>query len=243
MTNTQIATLPPTERAVAALGFDTVKAEVEKLATQYADITAISNKAGRDQAHSAATALKSKRVEIQKRAKEVREDAVAFQKAVIAKGDELAAIIEPEEQRLIGLRDAWDEEQARIKREAAEAEQRRKAWHESQVASIRGVVLNAAGAAPAALSTTPRMLATWLSCHALRRCSASAASRLMRACSSSHASRNAISRFSSGSTIAISRLSSAITAFEKALASSRACFPASAILVRSWRSAIAAPCT
>ena len=54
MTNTQIATLPPTERAVAALGFDTVKAEVEKLATQYADITAISNKAGRDQAHSAA---------------------------------------------------------------------------------------------------------------------------------------------------------------------------------------------
>ena len=148
MTNTQIATLPPTERAVAALGFDTVKAEVEKLATQYADITAISNKAGRDQAHSAAMALKSKRVEIQKRAKEVREDAVAFQKAVIAKGDELAAIIEPEEQRLIGLRDAWDEEQARIKREAAEAEQRRKAWHESQIASIRGVVLNAAGAAP-----------------------------------------------------------------------------------------------
>ena len=148
MTNTQIATLPPTERAVAALGFDTVKAEVEKLATQYADITAISNKAGRDQAHSAAMALKSKRVEIQKRAKEVREDAVAFQKAVIAKGDELAAIIEPEEQRLISLRDAWDEEQARIKREAAEAEQRRKAWHESQIASIRGVVLNAAGAAP-----------------------------------------------------------------------------------------------
>ncbi len=145
---TQIATLPPTERAVAALGFDTVKAEVEKLATQYADITAISNKAGRDQAHSAAMALKSKRVEIQRRAKEVREDAVAFQKAVIAKGDELAAIIEPEEQRLISLRDAWDEEQARIKREAAEAEQRRKAWHESQIASIRGVVLNAAGAAP-----------------------------------------------------------------------------------------------
>lgn len=148
MTNTQIATLPPTERAVAALSFDAVKAEVEKLATQYADITAISDKAGRDQAHSAAMALKSKRVEIQKRAKEVREDAVAFQKAVIAKGDELAAIIEPEEQRLISLRDAWDEEQARIKREAAEAEQRRKAWHESQITGIRGVVLNAAGAAP-----------------------------------------------------------------------------------------------
>ena len=84
-----MATLPPTERAVAALSFDAVKAEVEKLATQYADITAISNKAGRDQAHSAAMALKSKRVEIQRRAKEVREDAVAFQKAVIAKGAEV----------------------------------------------------------------------------------------------------------------------------------------------------------
>ena len=146
--NTQIATLPPADRAVAALNFDAVKAEVEKLAAQYLDITAISNKAGRDQAHGAAMTLKGKRVEIQKRAKEVREDAVAFQKAVIAKGEELAAIIEPEEKRLISLRDAWDEEQARIKREAAEAEQRRKAWHESQVASIRGVVLNAAGAAP-----------------------------------------------------------------------------------------------
>lgn len=147
--NTQITTLPPVERAVAALSFDAVKAEVEKLATQYADITAISNKAGRDQAHGAAMALKAKRVEIQKRAKEVREDAVAFQKAVIAKGEELAAIIEPEEQRLIGLRDAWDEEQARIKREAEEAEQRRKAWHESQVAGIRCIVLKAGGASPA----------------------------------------------------------------------------------------------
>lgn len=144
--NTQITTLPPVERAVAALSFDAVKAEVEKLATQYADITAIANAAGRDQAHGAAMALKAKRVEIQKRAKEVREDAGAFQKAVIAKGEELAAIIEPEEQRLIGLRDAWDEEQSRIKREAAEAEAKRKAWHESQVADIRGVVLSAAGA-------------------------------------------------------------------------------------------------
>lgn len=147
--NTQITTLPPVERAVAALGFDTVKAEVEKLATQYADITAISNKAGRDQAHGAAMALKAKRVEIQKRAKEVREDALAFQRAVIAKGDELAAIIEPEEKRLIALRDEWDEAREAEKRQAAEAEAKRKAWHEGQVAGIRGVVLKAGGASSA----------------------------------------------------------------------------------------------
>lgn len=145
MTTTQLATLPPVERAIAALSFETVRAEVSKLATQYADITAISNKAGRDQAHAAAMTLKNRRVEIQRRAKEVREDAVAFQKAVIAKGDELAALIEPEEQRLLALRDAWDAEQERIKREAAEAEQRRKQAHEAKIADIRAAAPAAAG--------------------------------------------------------------------------------------------------
>ncbi len=144
----QITTLPPAERAAVALNFDALKAEVSKQALQYADITAIENKAGRNQVHAAAMTLKGKRVEIQKRAKEVREDAVAFQKAVIAKGEELAAIIEPEEKRLIALRDKWDEAREAEKRAAAEAEQRRKEWHESQVAGIRGVVLNAAGASP-----------------------------------------------------------------------------------------------
>ena len=145
MTTTQLATLPPVERAIVALSFETVKAEVSKLATQYADITAISNKAGRDQAHAAAMTLKNRRVEIQRRAKEVREDAVAFQKVVIAKGDELAALIEPEEQRLLKLRDAWDAEQERIKREAAEAEQRRKQGHEAKIADIRSVVVDSSG--------------------------------------------------------------------------------------------------
>lgn len=144
-TTTLLATLPPVERAIAALSFETVRAEVSKLATQYADITAISNKAGRDQAHAAAMTLKNRRVEIQRRAKEVREDAVAFQKAVIAKGDELAALIEPEEQRLLKLRDAWDAEQERIKREAAEAEQRRKQGHEAKIADIRSVVVDSSG--------------------------------------------------------------------------------------------------
>ncbi len=145
MTTTQLATLPPVERAIVAISFETVRAEVSKLATQYADITAISNKAGRDQAHAAAMTLKNRRVEIQRRAKEVREDAVAFQKAVIAKGDELAALIEPEEQRLLKLRDAWDAEQERIKREAAEAEQRRKQGHEAKIAGIRSVVVDSSG--------------------------------------------------------------------------------------------------
>lgn len=115
---TQIATLPPAERAAVALDFAALKAEVSNQALQYADITTIENKAGRDQVHAAAMTLKGKRVEIQRRAKEVREDAVQFQKAVIAKGEELAAIIEPEEKRLIALRDEWDAEREAEKQAA-----------------------------------------------------------------------------------------------------------------------------
>ena len=142
---TQITTLPPAERAAVALDFDALKAEVSKQALQYADITAIENKAGRDQVHAAAMSLKGKRVEIQRRAKEVREDAVQFQKAVIAKGEELAAIIEPEEKRLIALRDVWDEAREAEKKLAAEAEGKRKTGHEAGVAIIRGYVATYAG--------------------------------------------------------------------------------------------------
>ena len=136
------------ERAAVALGSSALEIHLSDLAKQHADIIKVSNKAGRDQVHGAAMALRHERTRIADAGKQARDDANAFSKAVIAEEKRLIAIVEPEEKRLIALRDAWDEEQARIKREAAEAEQRRKAWHESQVASIRGVVLNAVGAAP-----------------------------------------------------------------------------------------------
>ena len=136
------------ERAAVALGSSALEIHLSDLAKQHADIIQVSNKAGRDQVHGAAMALRHERTRIADAGKQARDDANAFSKAVIAEEKRLIAIVEPEEKRLIALRDAWDEEQARIKREAAEAEQRRKAWHESQVASIRGVVLNAVGAAP-----------------------------------------------------------------------------------------------
>ena len=136
------------ERAAVALGSSALEIHLSDLAKQHADIIQVCNKAGRDQVHGAAMALRHERTCIAVAGKQARDDANAFSKAVIAEEKRLIAIVEPEEKRLIALRDAWDEEQTRIKREAAEAEQRRKAWHESQVASIRGVVLNAAGAAP-----------------------------------------------------------------------------------------------
>ena len=137
---TQITTLPPDERAAVALNFDSLKAEVSKQALQYADIVAIENKAGRDQVHAAAMTLKSKRVEIQKRAKEVREDAVQFQKAVIAKGEELAAIIETEEKRLIALRDDWDAEREAEKQAAIAKEAMRRKHIEEMIDAIRNTV-------------------------------------------------------------------------------------------------------
>lgn len=55
-------------------------------------------------------ALKNARVEITKKGKELREEAVAFQKAVIAKEKELIGIIEPEEERL----QAFEEESKKL---------------------------------------------------------------------------------------------------------------------------------
>ncbi|OQB82633.1 MAG: hypothetical protein BWX86_02904 [Verrucomicrobia bacterium ADurb.Bin122] len=62
----------------------------------------------------------------------------------------------------------------------------------------------------------------------------------MRACSASQASRRPFSRVSSASTMPINRRSSAMTALLKALASSRAVFPAETIAVRALVIAIAA---
>lgn len=134
---TQITTLPPAERAAVALDFDVVKAEAIKLASQWADITSISNKAGRDQVHAAAMTLKNKCTEIKAAAKLAREDAVAYQKAVIAKGDELVGILEPERDRLLGVRDEWDAEREAEKAAAAEAEAKRKERHEASIRTIR----------------------------------------------------------------------------------------------------------
>lgn len=47
--------------------------------------------------------LKTARVNISKKGKELREEAIAFQKAVIGKEKELIAIIEPEEERLLAI--------------------------------------------------------------------------------------------------------------------------------------------
>ena len=110
------------QRAAIALQSETAAAHLIALAASTKDMAAPTNRAGRDQCHAAAMAALKARTAVVNAAKEARADATAFSKAVIAEEARLVALIEPEEIRLKSLRDAYDAEQERIKREAAQRE-------------------------------------------------------------------------------------------------------------------------
>src|SRR5574338_270048 len=96
------------ERAAIAIGAPAYEIALVDLVKESASLVQIKDKSGYQQAHSARMRLKGTRVEIQKRAKDAREDAQAFSKAVIAEEKRLIALVEPEEDRLQGLQDVWD---------------------------------------------------------------------------------------------------------------------------------------
>ena len=144
---TTALTLP--ERAAIALGTKEHEANLLALAKKHADIVEIKNPAGREQCHGAMMTLANARIAISKAGKEARDDATKFSKAVIEEEKRLIAIIEPEEDRLRGLRDAWDAEREREKLANAEAEKRRIATLQERIAEIRGAVAAAATCKPA----------------------------------------------------------------------------------------------
>lgn len=127
------------QRAVAAIG---ITAEQEQqlvaLAAQSTHITAITNKAGYDQAHSARMALKNQRLKIKEDAEVARDEANKFAKAVIAEQNRIIALIQPEETRLQGLQDDWDAAREAEKQAAIEAEQKRVADLQERVSILRG---------------------------------------------------------------------------------------------------------
>lgn len=104
--------------------FDPTVAELTKVAEESRAIviTDFDDPKQIEAVHAKRIELKKTRVSIEKRGKELREDAVKFSKAVIAKEKELIAIIEPEEIRLDQLEDA-------AKQNAIEKERLRK-WPE-----------------------------------------------------------------------------------------------------------------
>lgn len=82
--------------------FDPTAAELRKLAdvARAVVVTDPTDKAQIEAVSEARKGLKQARVRITNRGKELRADAIKFQKDVIAKEQELVAIIEPEEERL-----------------------------------------------------------------------------------------------------------------------------------------------
>jgi len=132
--------VPATERAALALQSSKTEQHLLTLAAKHASITEVKDKAGREQAHGAAMELTRARTTVEKAAKEARDDATKFSKAVIAEAARLVAIVEPEETRLKAVRDAWDAEQIRIKREAEEAERARVLALGARIQEIRSYV-------------------------------------------------------------------------------------------------------
>lgn len=133
------------DRAKLALGSSKTEADLKALATKNVSIVAVIDKAGREQAHGAAMELVRARTAITKVGKTARDDANKFRDAIIAEEKRLVEIIQPEEVRLIGLRDEWDEEQARIKREAEEKERARILAITDRIREMSGLVVLAAG--------------------------------------------------------------------------------------------------
>ena len=125
------------ERAVIALGGTERESELKALAQKYADITEVKNKAGRQQVHGAAMELANECVATKKTGEAAREDAVALQKAVIAREKYLIGLVEPEKKRLLILRDKWDEDEAAEKAAKAAAEQARIAAIRSRIDVFR----------------------------------------------------------------------------------------------------------
>lgn len=129
--------LTVTARAALALSSEQTRKDLKELVAKSANIVEVKNAAGRDECHGAAMALVRARTTITKTGKAAREDAAAFQKAVIAEEKALIAITEPEETRLLGLRDAWDQARAAEKAEAERIERLRIEQIHLRIADIR----------------------------------------------------------------------------------------------------------
>lgn len=136
--STEISTdLKPADRARQILKFDERKTELAAMAKDSERITAITNKDGLAECHSARMKLKNTRVAIEKVGKEARADATAFSKAVIAAEAELVGLIAPEEDRLQAVQDEWEAKIAAEKAAKEEAERQRLAAIRARINAIK----------------------------------------------------------------------------------------------------------
>lgn len=132
-----VTALTVTARAALALSSDQTRKDLQALVAKSANIKEVRNAAGRDECHSAAMVLVRARTTITKTGKAAREDAAAFQKAVIAAEKDLIAITEAEEARLLALRDEWDDARAAERAELERIERERVTKIHLRIADIR----------------------------------------------------------------------------------------------------------
>ena len=113
------------QRAAVALKSDKARSELTAIAETLKSMKDPTNRAGRDDCHSAVMQSVAARGAVAKAGKVAREDAVKYQKAIIAEEGSLIGIVKPNEDRVRALRDAWDEKEKAEKAAKAEAERLR----------------------------------------------------------------------------------------------------------------------
>lgn len=136
---TNIAALTVEVRASLVLNSTKTEADLKQLATSLKAITLVNSQAGREQAHALAMTARTARTTIEKAGKVARDDATKFSKAVIAEEDRLIEIIQPEETRVLGLRNAWDAAEAARKEVEAQKERDRIAAHQAVIDRIKSL--------------------------------------------------------------------------------------------------------
>jgi hypothetical protein len=134
--NDKALTLP--QRAAVVLHSAECEERLKKLAVASVSILAITNSDAYKQCQAARMALLKERTGIEKDGKAAREDATAFNKAVLAEERRLIALIQPEESRLAALQETWDAAREREKQAKVNAELKRVADLQERVAELRG---------------------------------------------------------------------------------------------------------
>ena len=126
------------ERAALAIGSAKARVDLAALVLKSKDVLAINSKAGREEAHSYYMTLVKARTAIKATSKDARDEATKFSAAIIAEEKSLIAITEPEEIRLLALRDAYDAQVEREKEARAAAERARILAISERIAKIKG---------------------------------------------------------------------------------------------------------
>lgn len=158
---TEIATgSAPEQRAIAALDSTNTAARIAEEIAKTSDIVACNDKPGRELVHKAAMRHRDIRLNIQRNSTAAREDAVALQKAVIAEEKRLVGLIQPEEDRLLSIRDGFDADQERIRQEAIEKERQRVAKVTAVIDEYRDIPLQWVGATSRELDAAIESLET-----------------------------------------------------------------------------------